>query len=193
MVYATMDLPQDEGPFPDGITPNGPNCWVQRRLFDLGWRYNSEIGPKGAGRVSGSEWEFFLRLRAAGFEPVYVPTASIIHRVQPHQTTISYLLRRGFASGRGTVRIFGIPEGCPKWFGAPRYLYRMLAADTARAVARISVFQPKRALEHLMRVANHLGAIREAKALATCPQAGQAATDLRPTAVDPNTPLCRIS
>ena len=136
MVYAVMDLPQCEGPFPTGATPNGPNCWVRRGLFDAGWRYNPRIGPKGQGRISGSELEFFVRLGAAGYHPVYVPSASVFHRVQPHQTTFFYLLKRSWASGRGTIRIYGYRGDCPKWFRVPRYLFRLLLDSAMMACFR---------------------------------------------------------
>ena len=163
VVFATMCLPQSEGPFPEGVTPNGPNCWVRRRVFQLGWRYNNEIGPKGTGRVSGSEWEFFLRLRSAGIEPVYVPSATVLHRVQPHQTKTPLS-----PAARGCLRAGHNPDlrrrrGLPDVARCPPLPLSDACRQYRARLDAVRALRPKRGLEHLMRAANHLGAIREAR------------------------------
>ena len=100
-VFAIHDLPQAEGLYPAEGSPVGPNCWFRRGLFDAGWRYDPTIGPSGRGRISGSELEFYTRLKAAGHEFLYVPSVRVQHRIQSHQTTIKYSLECSYASGRG--------------------------------------------------------------------------------------------
>jgi glycosyltransferase involved in cell wall biosynthesis len=162
-VFAIHDLPQQEGSYPPEGTPVGPNCWVRRQLFDAGWRYDPTIGPNGRGRISGSELEFFTRLRAAGFGFVYVPAALVHHRIQPYQTTIRYLLKRSYASGRGFMRIEGPPPGAKKWLGVPRYLFRQLLGSIARALVNGVLLQRKTAFEDLMHASLFLGCIHEAR------------------------------
>jgi glycosyltransferase involved in cell wall biosynthesis len=165
-VYAIHDLAGGEQPYPDGYSPVGPNCWVRRRLLDEGWRFDAGIGPKGRGRVSGSELEFFTRLRNHGIGMVYAPSALVRHRVQPYQTTRGYLLKRAYASGRGVIRIFGFPATARLLFGAPRYLYRQLAEWALRATGNALALRFPASLECLMHAANYLGSIHEARASA---------------------------
>ena len=150
-----------EGPYLNGSSPTGPNCWIRRELFELGWRFDTTIGPEGRRRVSGSELEFFTRLSAKQIESVYVPSACVVHRIQPFQIQRSYLLKRGYASGRGFMRIFGYPRGTRRILGIPRYLYRQLAVAGLEAAA-CGPFQKATSFEHLMRCSQFLGCMREA-------------------------------
>lgn len=161
-VYGGLDFGPDDRLFPEETTPNGPNCWVRRCVFASGVRYDTSIGPNGHGRISGSELELFTRLRYDGAVPVYVPTATVIHRIEPHQTTFRYLLRRAYASGRGTVRIYGRGDReCQTIFGVPRYYYREAAESVIRALAYLCAARPQRSFEQLMHASQFLGCIRE--------------------------------
>jgi len=164
-VYGGLDFGPDDCLFPGAAPPNGPNCWIRRCVFDRGVRYNTSIGPNGRGRISGSELELFMRLRRDGAIPVYVPAAAVIHRVEPYQTTLRYLLRRAYASGRGSVRIYGqnAPE-CKTIFGVPRYYYREVAETAVKALVYLGTARPQRSFEQLMHAAQFLGCIRESAA-----------------------------
>lgn len=168
-VYAIQDLEIPEGEYPVAASPNGPNCWVRAKVFQDGMRYDGSIGPKGRGRVSGSELEFFTRLAAEGHRPIYVPSATVHHRIQPSQTTFSYLLRRSFASGRGHARIFGFPSECQRLAGVPRYLYRELAEYAVASAASLVCGSPKSAFERIMKCSVILGAMLEARELGKQP------------------------
>lgn len=164
-VFGGLDFGSDEGLFPKESTPNGANCWVRRCVFDSGVRYNTDIGPNGRGRISGSELELFTRLRRDGLVPVYVPTAAVLHRIEPQQTTLRYLLRRAYASGRGWVRIHGRNAPvCKTVFGVPRHYFREAVESTIKALVCLCIARPKRAFEQLMHTAQFLGCIRESVA-----------------------------
>jgi glycosyltransferase involved in cell wall biosynthesis len=166
-VYARHAPNQPEGTYVGDETPGGPNCWLRRRLILEGWRYDVGIGPKGCGRISGSELELFTRLKAAGHQPVYVPAARVEHRIQRYQTTVAYLLKRSFASGRGIIRIFGLPKAVPRILGIPRYMYRQFLSHAARACCRLIVLNLKQAFEELMHCSVVLGSIHESRASLT--------------------------
>lgn len=161
-VYAGLDFGPHECVFPEKSTPNGANCWIRRCIFDRGVRYNTSIGPNGRGRISGSELELFTRLRRDGAIPVYIPGASVVHRIEPYQTTLWYLLRRAYASGRGWVRIHGARDSeCKTIFRAPRYYYREAAETAIKALIHLCAGKPQRSFEQLMHAAQFLGCIRE--------------------------------
>jgi GT2 family glycosyltransferase len=143
-------------------TPVGANCWFRKSIFDDGYVYDPTIGPSGRGRVSGSEMEFFTRLVASGEKIVYVPDALVYHRIQESQLTLKYLLRRSYASGRGWVRVKGREENIVLWFGAPRYMYRIICEKLIEAFAFF--LSKKNYLEPLMTISGYLGCIKEYRA-----------------------------
>lgn len=159
-VYGIHDPPQGEGAYLNSGTPGGANCWVLRSIFDDGNRYDVDIGPKGTGRISGSELEFFTRLLRGGVEPVYIPSAVVLHRIQQFQTQKKYLLKRSYSSGLGFIHIFGSYTG-PKMFGVPRFLFKQIWESFLKAVLSILSFDIKSCFEHLMAVAHRLGCVKQ--------------------------------
>ncbi len=158
-VFAIHDLPQNEGPYQDDATPSGPNCWIRKRLFDTGVRYDGNIGPKGTGRVSGSELEFFTRMKVQGVIPVYIPVAEVQHNIQNFQTTTKYLLKRSYASGMGYAYIYGF-EGVNRIFGIPRYLFLQIVVNTLKGCWQFLINHKKRSMEFFMIVAHRCGCIK---------------------------------
>lgn len=158
-VFAIHDLPQNEGPYQDDATPSGPNCWIRKRLFDNNVRYDGNIGPKGTGRVSGSELEFFTRMKTQGIEPVYIPAAEVQHNIQKFQTTIKYLLKRSYASGMGYAYIYGF-SGVSKIFGIPRYLFLQIIVNTLNGIWQFLTCNKKKSMETFMVAAHRYGCIK---------------------------------
>jgi GT2 family glycosyltransferase len=105
-------------------SPTGPNFMVRRERLK-GMRYEDRIGPAGSNYAMGSETELLLRMQDEGMRFVYVPSATVIHRIRPDQVTLSWLLGRAHRAGRGAERlnrgdrkkIFGYT-----WTGAVRTL-----------------------------------------------------------------------
>jgi glycosyltransferase involved in cell wall biosynthesis len=151
----------DEPEGPTTRLPNGPNFAVRARALAT-LRFSESIGPDGTGAYAmGSETEMLERLRARGARFIYVPTAVVRHLVQPHQLGTRYLLGRSYRLGRGEVRRRagrGAPP--PRLFGAPRHLWREIAAAGAAAVASLPVGKQRR-LAAALRVARLWGMIRE--------------------------------
>lgn len=157
--------PYDNEQISVGTFPVGPNCWFRRSIFDEGFRYDPTIGPDGASSAnrtrSGSELEFFVRLTNAGEKIVYVPTAIVFHRIQKHQLTYTYLLKRAYAGGRGWIRIYNPGRDAITWFGVPRFLFRNLLVEAAFTC--IFLVMGKNFLEPAMKVFQYLGAIQECR------------------------------
>jgi len=159
-VYAIHDPDQGEGEYLNFGTPGGPNCWVRRNVFESGHMYDADIGPRGCGRISGSELEFFTRLLKLGMKPVYIPTAVVMHRIQKFQTLKKYLIKRSYASGRGFVYINN-DKKCHCLFGVPRYLFRQIIEATASALYYYAKLDIKSAFEKVMIVAHRIGCVKQ--------------------------------
>lgn len=72
-------------PYTDKRLPGCGNALVARRVFDA-------IGPFDATLVQGgSDTDFFMRARAAGFELIYTPQAIIRHHIPPERLTPAYM------------------------------------------------------------------------------------------------------
>lgn len=152
---------QNEGPYEFGRSPVGANCWIRRDVFEAGYFFDENIGPKGEGRLSGSELEFFTRLQQKGISPHYVPSSIVHHRIQKDQTSIKYLLKRSYASGRGFIYIYGFDSQSPMIFGAPRYLYRQILDSILFSLRFVFKFDKKSLFEEFMTISHRIGCIRQ--------------------------------
>jgi len=151
---------EDTGPYPQGKAPHGVNLAIRDRLFrDYGYRYDPSIGPRGKGRVSGSESELLLRAQQDGLAMVYVATAVVYHRWYPHQFAVGRLCRRAFGIGRGEARLRA-PD-VPRLFGIPRYLGPLLVHHIGVCIAKILVGDTSSSLRSLFRVCRGAGEIYE--------------------------------
>ena len=159
-VYGIHDLDQQEGEYQNSGTPGGANCWVRGQVFRSGNMYSVDIGPKGYGRISGSELEFFTRLLRKGIKPVYIPTALVTHRIQKFQTKKKYLVKRSYASGRGFIYVHN-DSISPRIFGVPRYIFRQIVEGLIKSIYCYIKLDIKSAFEHVMYVAHRVGCVKQ--------------------------------
>ena len=146
--------------------PFGPNHAIRSRLLD-GMRLCESIGPCGRNYPMGSETELLLRLRARGEGVVFVPSAPVVHVIEPHQVSLRWLWGRGFRFGRGQVRLD--PDvSSRQLLGAPRYLFREAAVAGVQA-AYGTVINSRRKWERVIAMGIACGAIREYRALGAQP------------------------
>ena len=83
-----------------GFLPYGPNMMIRREIFELGYRYNPDVGPTGEKIYKmGSETELLMRLRDDGFTPVYLPNCVVKHQIRSEQLRDIWLKRRNFRIG----------------------------------------------------------------------------------------------
>ena len=130
ITYALLDLSIAEGPAgPDAIF--GPNMAVRRAVFDAGYRFDEDVGPRGPAYPMGSETEFNRRLAADGYRIWHTRRAVVHHIIRPDQLTAAWILGRAIRFGRGQVRIRLQQAGdrSPSLLGLPRYLIRRIVSQ----------------------------------------------------------------
>jgi glycosyltransferase involved in cell wall biosynthesis len=162
--FARYSLSQPEGP--TRHLPHGPNFAVRAQaLADL--RFREDIGPQGNTEYAmGSETELLRRVLARGAQIIYVPSATLLHVVQPQQLEPASLYRRAFRFGRGEVRKGErFTEPGVTLCGAPHYLWGKLLY----AAIRYSVYAfagRQRRFEAGLQFHHLRGALHERRALA---------------------------
>ncbi|HKY69175.1 MAG TPA: glycosyltransferase family 2 protein, partial [Acidimicrobiales bacterium] len=97
--FSALDLGDEAAPFPTEHGPYGTNMSVRRgAALDAGG-YDTALGRAGDRLLSGEEPDLTRRLRAVGWQVVYVPDAAVVQQVLPERLARRWLLRRGFAQG----------------------------------------------------------------------------------------------
>ncbi|MCB1097945.1 MAG: glycosyltransferase [Verrucomicrobiae bacterium] len=106
--FAQHDLRIPEGPYPVEVFPFGGNYWIRKGILQKHPNFCESIGPKGNGRLMGSETSFLIPLANEGHEMIYCPEAVVEHRLKPHEVTIPTLCKRAISQGRGSAHLSGI-------------------------------------------------------------------------------------
>jgi glucosyl-dolichyl phosphate glucuronosyltransferase len=109
----------------------GPNLAIRAAPFLRGHRFDTSIGPSAGQYAMGSELEMALRLSREGHTGVYLPRAVVHHQIRPEQLKERWLVGRAYRSGRGVVRLQGVPSS-PRVFGLPRFVFREIATHGSR-------------------------------------------------------------
>lgn len=94
----------------------GPNMAVRRSAFDLGLRFDENLGPYPLERM-GQESEFCERASRAGIQCWFTREPLVQHVIRPHQLTASSWGRRAYRTGRGrayTAMKAGLPLRAPE-------------------------------------------------------------------------------
>lgn len=133
--FARFSHPLPEGILPEHLVPYGPNFAVRASAM-AGAGFAEQLGPRGEDYPMGGETELIRRLRCAGNEIVYVPSAVVGHVVQGQQLTLGWLYGRSYRQGRGEARI-GAKNLWPKIAGVPRYLWREAAMAWLARIASL--------------------------------------------------------
>lgn len=77
----------------------GTNWAVPRRTFDDIGFFNAAFGPGSPSNATGNESDFQRRLFEAGYTPVFLPNALVVHRVPEETITLRWLAERKFRNG----------------------------------------------------------------------------------------------
>lgn len=112
---------QEEG-YTDCL-PYGANMAVRASVFGR-HRYLESIGPSGEHYAMGSEAELLLRLASAGEKVVYIPFAKVLHVIEAHQVTRSWLHGRAFRYGWGMQQLAKSNVGGRHVGGMPLWVLR---------------------------------------------------------------------
>jgi hypothetical protein len=122
-VFGATNVLWEEGPIaPDCIF--GGNMAIRTLVFEAGYRFNPDIGPRGKSYAMGSETELTIRLGKAGFESWHCKEAVVEHMVRKFQMTRGWILRRAVKSGRGSYCLINQHESASrrKYLGIPECL-----------------------------------------------------------------------
>ena len=91
----------------------GPNMAVRTSVFRDGFTFAEDVGPDNSRRayVMGGEFDFVMRVMAAGHRAWFVADARVQHMIRPNQLTEAWILQRYYLrglqfrrEGRGTER-----------------------------------------------------------------------------------------
>ena len=84
----------------------------------------------------GSEVEFTCRLERAGHRAWHIPSAAVGHIIRPHQVERDWIVKRAYRLGRHMFHqeAGALPPEAKLLRGAPRWKYKMLAAEWVKKV-----------------------------------------------------------
>jgi glycosyltransferase involved in cell wall biosynthesis len=155
--FGRFDKQLPEGVLPSDVFPFGANFSVRRQLLrDANFRL--DLGPSlENGALLGEDIDFVHRLRQANNECVYVPSASVLHRVRSEQLSPEWLFHRAFSLGRSEMLRARKPHFLPELAGKDvraddessyvegacliHYFYGQLSACTEQDIAAKSVIR----------------------------------------------------
>jgi glycosyltransferase involved in cell wall biosynthesis len=91
--------------------PYGANCAVTREAFERVGGFGDALDREGASLRSNGDVEFFRRLRGAGGQIAYWPSACVEHRVPAERLTAEWFRRRAFAQGHSDMLLLPPSSG----------------------------------------------------------------------------------
>ena len=164
MGFCGQDLGPAEREMRPGEHAYGANmAYRTSRLGGL--RFDPGLGRRKQFLGGQDDTAFQDHLRERGGRMVWLPAMRVRHYVDPKRTTVRYMGQYFFGVGATDVHRSGAPAG-PTLLGAPRYLYRLCAAEYARYLRARLGGRRKAALEHLRSYHYHRGVIRGCRELA---------------------------
>lgn len=110
----------------------GANMAFQRHLFERYGMFRTDLGRTNDGLTGSEDIEFFKRLKDGQELSLYIPGAIVFHPVSPERARKRYFQSWCYHIGRSQVRVEGIPPNAVRYWGIPRYLLRMIAANLVR-------------------------------------------------------------
>lgn len=133
--YALTPPELKEGPIP-AAQVWGPNMAIRRQVFDDGHRFDEAIGPQAGQYVMGSEVEFTCRMERRGHRAYFSPIPRVQHVIRPQQLDREWIIRRAYRLGRHMFQQDrpDIAPSTQRIYGAPRWRYRQLLEQRARAI-----------------------------------------------------------
>ncbi len=158
ITYALLDLSIAEGPAGPGAI-FGPNMAVRRAVFDAGYRFDEDVGPRGPAYAMGSETEFNRRLVADGYRCWHTRRAVVHHIIRRDQLTAAWILGRAIRFGRGQIRnrLAQTGDRPRSLLGLPRYLIRRIVGQAFSLAGAVLTRDRRRIFEARWRLNYEIG------------------------------------
>jgi glycosyltransferase involved in cell wall biosynthesis len=119
----------------DDVMAQGGNMAVRATVIARLGGLRTDLGSLHGTLRNGEDHEFFLRMRYAGCQGIYEPTALVRHWVARDRLTPGYFRRWLYENGRDVARLeSSYPLPVSRLLGVPRYLWREAAVNAYRAL-----------------------------------------------------------
>ena len=134
---------------------------IRSKVFQMGYKFDETVGPRGSNYAQGSEVEFLMRLDQAGFKAWHCKNAIVRHMIRSFQMNKKWILGRAIRFARGQYRLGRVEysKWKPCFFGIPRRLFlRILKRIYLFGKAKLSgdaesVFKERWQLNYLFGIA----------------------------------------
>lgn len=126
--HAPLHFRTDTGPLGERDSPMGANLAFPKWVFDQLGVFHTALDRAAGNYFSGGDSEMIRRVRRAGLEVWFAPTAAVKHQMPASRTTFRYATRHAFDSARSRVID---RAGQP---GAAGYLVGRFVANIAKAL-----------------------------------------------------------
>ncbi|GEM_PF-135052 len=124
----------------------GANMAFKRNVFEKVGTFRTDLGNKGSRLILREDSEMLSRALRAGMKAVYVPSASVHHKVPSHKMDLRYLRRWRFVHGRSQVIVKGEFNKIPRWLvreclgNALEAIWNYLRRDAKKALTHEKLF-----------------------------------------------------
>lgn len=143
-IFAISSRAFETGPLERYGDVIGGNFAVRASVFDEGYRFDANIGPRGASFAMGSEKEFLDRVVKAGHRVWWSAELAVEHMIRLEQYESSSIWRRAVRYGRGAYRQSVYLNGEPTFLlGWPRYAIRELVEGSLSIMMAFLRRQPE--------------------------------------------------
>lgn len=124
--YALRRLGYEVRPLDTNEDVFGANMAFRTSLIKK-FPFNPSLGRVGMGMMSGDETDVIARIKANGYNGLWVGTAKVRHYIPADRLSVKFLWMYYRGSGQTFCRMNTAPVTTPRLFGAPRWLIRRYA------------------------------------------------------------------
>jgi len=142
------------------IPPFGCNMAFKKEVFEKHGLFRTDLGPNTTRKICGEDTELGRRIVDAGERLVYAPGAVVYHPVEEKRARKSFFLSWYYDYGRALVRSSGVPKNVTRYFGVPRYMFRVFAVN---AIKWLLNFDSRGRFYFKLQVYQTIGEMAEAK------------------------------
>tara|TARA_R110001599_G_scaffold353742_2_gene596037 strand:- start:9782 stop:10690 length:909 start_codon:yes stop_codon:yes gene_type:complete len=141
----------------------GANFCVRREvMYKVSFR--TDLWIAGDNPVGGEDTDFIIKAKAIGYEPWFVPQASLQHIIRLYEMTLKGISMRCFRIGRSMEVLDSNVVDIPKFFfGYPRWAFSKVFKQVIRMAVYAMKFDCYAAVRKMMEIATFAGRQYERK------------------------------